>query len=217
MADYYTDTSDYLSPTRGYLNQGIGLEQPQTVTHDLVNSPRQYLLSPDTRQQIGQQVNQLGQQVGQQVNQFGQRLQQRYGQDQQSQFGYQGQPTQQVQQSAQAPVQTQVQVSQPRTGTQYKRKSGVFNLDAKEIFKRALKYLFEGLAVAFVALYFTRGKLDIKDSIILGITAAFVFAILDTFAPTVSLGARFGAGFGIGQTMFGLNPAVAIAPIAPII
>lgn len=91
---------------------------------------------------------------------------------------------------------------------QYAYNPSAFNVDFKELLKRALKYLLEGLSVAFVAYYFTRGKLDTKEIIMLGITAAFVFAILDTFAPTISFGARFGAGFGVGQAMFGLNPTV---------
>ncbi len=86
--------------------------------------------------------------------------------------------------------------------------SHAFNFDASQVFSRGIKYLVEGLAVAFVAYYFVgKGKLEIKDIIILGVTAAFVFAILDTFSPTVSLGARLGAGFGIGQSLFGFSPA----------
>lgn len=81
--------------------------------------------------------------------------------------------------------------------------------DYKSLLKRAVKYLVEGIVVAFVAYYFTKGKLNAKEIVLLGITAAFVFAILDTVSPTVSLGARLGAGFGIGQTMFGLSPALA--------
>ena len=94
--------------------------------------------------------------------------------------------------------------------------SSMYNMDSlnvnlRDIMKRAVKYLLEGLAVAFVAHYFTKGKLDAKEVIMLGVTAAFVFAILDTFSPTISLGARFGAGFGVGQTMFGLNPMMGAA------
>ncbi|BCS83115.1 hypothetical protein QLL95_gp1008 [Cotonvirus japonicus] len=102
----------------------------------------------------------------------------------------------------------------------YNYNSNAFNLDATDILKRALKYLIEGLAVAFVAYYFIgKGKLNIKDIVMLGITAACVFAILDVFSPTIALGARFGAGFGIGQGLFGLNPAVIGGPslVAPII
>jgi hypothetical protein len=80
-----------------------------------------------------------------------------------------------------------------------------FESDWRDLLKRAVKYLFEGIAVAFVAYAFTRGKLNLREILMLGITAAFVFAILDTFSPTISLGARFGAGFGIGQSVFGVG------------
>lgn len=91
----------------------------------------------------------------------------------------------------------------------------VVNFDYKEVLKRLFKYFLEGLAVALVAYYFTRGRLDGKEILVLGITAAFVFAILDTFAPSVSYGVRFGAGFGIGQSVFGLGPVMS-APLAAI-
>ena len=88
-----------------------------------------------------------------------------------------------------------------------------FTFDWRDILKRGIKYLIEGLAVAFVAYYFVgRGRLNFRDIAILGITAAFVFAILDTFSPTVSLGVRFGAGFGIGQGLFGVGPGMIAGP-----
>ena len=96
----------------------------------------------------------------------------------------------------------------------HKYNGSTFNMNFKDILKRAVKYLVEGLAVAFVAYYFVgKNKLSIRDVVMLGITAAFVFAILDTFSPTVSLGVRFGAGFGIGQSLFGLAPGMMTPPI----
>lgn len=118
--------------------------------------------------------------------------------------------------SPQYPMQQQMKQHQ-NLGKQYMYDMSAFDTDAHSILKRALKYLFEGLAVAFVAYYFTKGKLDFKEIVLLGITAAFTFAILDTFSPTVALGTRFGAGFGIGTTMFGLNPAVGGVMASPLI
>ena len=118
----------------------------------------------------------------------------------------------------QPPIQTSQYIHNPHGGipnnmAQYKYKNSAFNIDFKDVIKRVIKYLVEGLAVAFVAYYFVgKGKLNIKDIVYLGITAAFVFAILDTFSPTISLGARFGAGFGIGQGLFGLNPVLVGGP-----
>ena len=112
---------------------------------------------------------------------------------------------------------TQAAIANPMLAMQYKYNNNTFSLDFKEVLKRAVKYLVEGLAVAFVAYYFIgKGKLNIKDIVMLGITAAFVFAILDTFSPTIALGARFGAGFGIGQGLFGLNPGL-ITPVVPVV
>lgn len=116
------------------------------------------------------------------------------------------------------PPQPSVMAAQDLKPYRYKR--GLFNIDWRDIIRRAIKYLVEGLAVAFVAYYFiSKGRLNIKDIVLLGITAAFVFAILDTFSPTIALGTRFGAGFGIGQGLFGLNPTLIGGPavVAPLV
>ena len=68
-----------------------------------------------------------------------------------------------------------------------------------------VKYLLEGLAVGTVAYYIT-GKKSLKDSAMLGLTAALVFLLVDLFAPEVSGGLRQGSGFGIGYGMVGGSP-----------
>lgn len=126
-------------------------------------------------------------------------------------------PSQYSQQQHQTPYTFAPQMQHPMAN-KHRVATSAFQLDLKEIFKRVVKYLFEGLAVGFVAYYFVgKGKLDIKDIVMLGITAAFVFAILDVFSPTVALGTRFGAGFGIGQGLFGVGPGMMAAPgmVAP--
>lgn len=74
------------------------------------------------------------------------------------------------------------------------------NLTAGELLKRAIKYIIEGVAVAVVAYLILKDRLHLtgKDILILAFTAAITFAILDTFAPTVSAGTKFGAGLGLG-------------------
>lgn len=66
-----------------------------------------------------------------------------------------------------------------------------------------LKYLLEGLAVAAAAFYIPRRKSDLQEIAMIALTAAAVFAVLDQFAPSVAMGARQGAGFGIGFNMVG--------------
>lgn len=61
-----------------------------------------------------------------------------------------------------------------------------------------MKYLLEGLAVAAAAYYIPQKTANLKEIVMIALTAAAVFAILDQFAPAISDGARQGAGFGIG-------------------
>jgi hypothetical protein len=76
------------------------------------------------------------------------------------------------------------------------------DVDFAEILGRALKYLMEGLAVG-LACYFTKLKMD--EIIIIAVTAAVTFAILDMYTPQVSSAARMGTGFGIGSQFAGLR------------
>ncbi|MEM0354127.1 MAG: hypothetical protein QXW79_00960 [Thermoplasmata archaeon] len=106
----------------------------------------------------------------------------------------------------------------PLAPRQYTYSQDIFHVDWRNFVRQAIKYLVEGLAVAFVAYYFVgKGRLDIKDIVLLGITAAFVFAILDTFSPTIALGTRFGAGFGIGQGLFGVGPSLIAGPVRSVV
>jgi len=64
-----------------------------------------------------------------------------------------------------------------------------------------MKYLLEGLAVAAAAYYIPQRSANLKEIAMIALTAAAVFAVLDQFAPSVSDGARQGAGFGIGMNI----------------
>jgi len=74
------------------------------------------------------------------------------------------------------------------------------HVDLTEVGGRALKYILEGFVVGIAAMLIPeRNKqLKIEEVIMLGFTAAAVFAVLDMFAPSVSQSAKTGAGFGIG-------------------
>ncbi len=77
------------------------------------------------------------------------------------------------------------------------------DIDFAEILSRVLKYFFEGIAVG-LACYFT-AKLSMDEIIIIAITAAVTFAILDMYTPQISNAARLGAGFGIGSQFTGIR------------
>jgi len=74
-----------------------------------------------------------------------------------------------------------------------------------ELVKRAIKYLVEGLMVAIVAFVIPPEKraLKLEEIAIIALMAAATFSILDTFVPSIAVGARQGAGFGIGANLVG--------------
>ena len=73
-----------------------------------------------------------------------------------------------------------------------------------DLLTSVLKYLIEGLVVAFVALLVLNPKKPNFGEILTIGTAAFAtFAVLDTFTPTMAVTARQGAGFGLGANLVG--------------
>jgi len=77
--------------------------------------------------------------------------------------------------------------------------SGMFDLT--ELIKRAIKYLIEGLVVAVVATIVPRKPLNVEEIVIIALTAAAAFSILDVFIPSMGASARNGAGLGIGLNL----------------
>ncbi len=76
-------------------------------------------------------------------------------------------------------------------------------LDGKEILKRILKYIMEGLVVAFAAFFIPGKRLNAQEIAVIGIVAAATFSVLDLFAPAVGNSMRQGAGFGVGMNLVG--------------
>ena len=77
------------------------------------------------------------------------------------------------------------------------------NVDVIDLVRRAVKYLFEGLVVAFVAGILPNKPLSLEEILLLGLVAATTFSILDTFIPSVAASARQGAGLGLGANLVG--------------
>ena len=75
-------------------------------------------------------------------------------------------------------------------------------LDLNELLKRAIKYLIEGLAVAICAMLIPKKALNIEE-IIIALTAAATFSILDVFIPAMGSSARNGAGLTLGSGLVG--------------
>ena len=74
-------------------------------------------------------------------------------------------------------------------------------IDLGELFKRAIKYLVEGLMVAIAAYAIPKKSLNMDEVALIALTAAATFSILDTYVPSLAVSARSGAGFGIGANL----------------
>jgi len=75
------------------------------------------------------------------------------------------------------------------------------SFDVQETLTRIVKYLIEGLVVAVVA--YLLDKLKMEEVLLLSLTAASIFALLDVLAPSISSTVRGGVGYGIGFQLAG--------------
>lgn len=77
-------------------------------------------------------------------------------------------------------------------------------MDLSDVLTAVLKYLIEGLVVAFVALLVLNPKKpNFGEILTIGVAAFATFALLDTFSPSIAVTARQGAGFGVGANLVG--------------
>ena len=76
-------------------------------------------------------------------------------------------------------------------------------VDLGEVLKRAIKYLVEGLAVGVAAYFIPSKKMNIEEVLMIAVTAAAVFALLDMYSPSIGGAMRQGTGFGLGANLIG--------------
>ena len=75
--------------------------------------------------------------------------------------------------------------------------------DLGELLRRVVKYLVEGLMVAIAAYAIPKRSLNLDEVLLISLTAAATFSVLDTYVPAMGVSARSGAGFGIGANLVG--------------
>ena len=75
--------------------------------------------------------------------------------------------------------------------------------DLGELLRRVVKYLVEGLMVAIAAYAIPKRSLNMDEVLLISLTAAATFSVLDTYVPAMGVSARSGAGFGIGANLVG--------------
>lgn len=77
------------------------------------------------------------------------------------------------------------------------------SFDLGELVRRAVKYIVEGLMVAIAAYAIPKKSLKMDEVLLIALSAAATFSILDTYVPSMAVSARSGAGFGIGANLVG--------------
>ena len=75
-----------------------------------------------------------------------------------------------------------------------------YNVDFVQIM---MKYIILGGSIAVAVSMLPKTKMSGQEVLGLALSASVVFLILDTYAPSISMGARHGAGFGIGSQLVG--------------
>ena len=76
-------------------------------------------------------------------------------------------------------------------------------LDLGELVRRVVKYIVEGLMVAIAAYAIPKRSPHLDEVMLIALTAAATFSILDTYVPSMAVSARSGAGFGMGANLVG--------------
>jgi ABC-type Co2+ transport system permease subunit len=74
--------------------------------------------------------------------------------------------------------------------------------------KRAIKYIVEGIIVALAAYVIPKQSLKVEEVVVIALTAAATFSVLDVFIPSMGATARQGAGAGIGLGVIGGLPII---------
>ena len=76
-------------------------------------------------------------------------------------------------------------------------------LDIGELVRRIVKYVVEGIMVAIAAYAIPKRSMNLDEVMLIALTAAATFSILDTYVPSMAVSARSGAGFGMGSNLVG--------------
>lgn len=79
-----------------------------------------------------------------------------------------------------------------------------YTFNTQEMLTRVVKYLLEGLVVGIVAALLPSKSLSSHEIILLSLTAASIFAVLDLVAPaSMGSASRFGVGIVSGASLLG--------------
>jgi ABC-type Co2+ transport system permease subunit len=82
--------------------------------------------------------------------------------------------------------------------------------DVSELVKRAIKYIIEGIIVALAAYVIPKKSLNVEEVVVIALTAAATFSVLDVFIPSMGVSSRNGTGLVIGAGLAGGIPMVGL-------
>jgi len=77
------------------------------------------------------------------------------------------------------------------------------SFDFSELVKRAIKYIVEGIIVAIAAYAIPKHSLKVEEVVLVALTAAATFSVLDVFIPSMGQSARSGVGGVVGVNLAG--------------
>jgi len=89
------------------------------------------------------------------------------------------------------------------------------NETLRDSINKLVTYLIEGFALVLVIILLFKKNYTIETIIVMGLTAASLFGILDYGAPKIADFARQGAGFGLGFNISGIRGLNMPIPMIP--
>jgi len=75
------------------------------------------------------------------------------------------------------------------------------SFNSRELCKRVIKYIIQGLVVGMAVLLINKNKPDFEAIIALSLISSATYAVVDLFAPSLTFPVNFGVGFGIGNSL----------------
>lgn len=77
------------------------------------------------------------------------------------------------------------------------------SFNSRELCKRVVKYILQGAIISIAVLLLNKNKPDFEAVVGLGLIASATYAIIDLFAPSLTMPVNLGVGFGVGAQLVG--------------
>ena len=77
------------------------------------------------------------------------------------------------------------------------------SFNSRELCKKVVKYILQGAIISIAVLLLNKNKPDFEAVVALGLIASATYAIIDLFAPSLTMPVNLGVGFGVGAQLVG--------------